>query len=217
LVAKATNRYSKKVMKYRVLFFAVLVGAFVGSPMVRAQSDGQATTGGQPSAQEQTIRQTLVQKIEQLKYEKIKKDLELDEITAAKFFSVYKPAEKEIQALVKERNFELKALGAATNTSASNAEIAAMTEKIKSLNKQIAAREQRLDGDLTPLLTPLQRAKLLVFEQEFNARVREELAERQGGKGATAAELRKLRRLLREQRIKNQLLKKRAAEKAAGH
>ncbi len=212
-------------MTVRTLYLALLAGALVTSPGVHAQSNGQPPTdaqtsvNGQPSsneqssAQSQAIRQTLVQKIEQLKYNKIKQDLELDDVTADKFFAVYKPAEKEIQALVKERNFELKALGAATSTSATDANIAAMTQKIKDLNQKIAAREQKLDNELTPLLTPLQRAKLLVFEQEFNQRVRESLAER---KGANAAQLRELRRQLREQRRKNQLLKKKAAEKATG-
>jgi Spy/CpxP family protein refolding chaperone len=192
-------------MKVTVLYLVLLAGALIASPIARAQSDGQPSV----NAQDQSIRQTLVQKIEQLKYNKIKKDLELDDITSEKFFAIYKPAEKEIQALVKERNFELKALGAATEASASDAEIAAMTEKIRTLNQKVAAREQKLDADLTPLLTPLQRAKLLVFEQEFSQRVRESLAERQG---ATNEELRKLRRQIREERIKNELLKRKAAE-----
>ncbi len=206
-------------MKLRVLFFtllvATLVGGLVTAPGVRAQVPNETNFNDELHAsQEQSIRQTLVQKIEQLKYNKIKTNLELDDATAEIFFAIYKPAEKQIQALVKERNFELKALGAATNASSTDAEIAAMTEKIKDLNKQIAASVQKLDADLTPLLTPLQRAKLLVFEHEFNARVREELADRPG---VTNAELRQLRRELRQQRIKNQLLKRQAAEKAAGH
>ncbi len=204
------------VMKFTVLFFLWFCGALMLAPIASAQVPNETNLSDElRDAQEQTIRQTLVQKIEQLKYAKIKKDLELDDITAQKFFEVYKPAEKEIQSLVKERNFELKALGAATNTSASEADIAAMTQKIKDLNQQIAAREQKLDSDLMPLLTPLQRAKLLVFEQEFNQRVREQVAE--GNRSASAAQLRKLRLLLRQQRIKNQLLKKQAAEKAAEH
>jgi hypothetical protein len=203
----------QRIMKFTLLFFVLLAGAVMTAPIARAQSDAQAVANGQPSPQEQTIRQTLVQKIEQLKYDKIQKTLELDDKTAVKFFEIYKPAEKEIQALVKERNFEIKALAAATDAHASDADIAAMTKKIGELNQQIPARVQKLDGDLTPLLTPTQLAKLLVFEQEFNARVREQIAQRQG---TTAAE-RALRRQIRQDRIKEQLLKKRAAEKAAGH
>jgi Spy/CpxP family protein refolding chaperone len=192
-------------MKATVLYFVLLAGVLAVSPIARAQSNEQSTA----NAQDQSIRQTLVEKIERLKYDKIKTDLELDGVTSEKFFAIYKPAEKEIQALVKERNFELKALGAATEASASDAEIAAMTEKIHDLNKKVAIREQKLDADLTPLLTPLQRAKLLVFEQEFSQRIRESLAER---RGATNEELRKLRRQIRLERIKNELLKKKAAE-----
>ncbi len=200
-------------MKRTLLFLALFFGAVVAGPTARAQSPNVVTPQELHDAQEQSIRQTLVEKIEVLKYNKIKKQLELDDATSAKFFEIYKPAEKDIQALVKERNFELKALGAATEASGSDADITALTEKIKNLNQQIAARVQKLDSDLSPMLTPLQRAKLLVFEHEFNQRVREQLAERRGG---NLAELRQLRRQLRQQRLKNQLLKKRAAEKAAG-
>lgn len=197
-------------MKLTVLCIGLLAGAVMTATPVRAQSDANV----QPSAQDQSIRQTLVQKIEQLKYDKIQKRLELDDQQAKQFFEIYIPAEKEIQALVRERNLEIKALGAATEAHASDADIAAMTQKIADLNKQIPDRVLKLDGDLKPLLTPTQLAKLLVFEQEFNARVREQLAGRQG---STASELRKLRRQIRQDRIKEQLLKKRAAEKAAGH
>ena len=202
-------------MKFTILFIGLLAGALAPAPIARAQVPNETTLSDETRAvQEQTIRKTLVQKIEKLKYEKIVKDLELDPATAEKFFAVYKPAEKQIQALVAERNFELKALGAATKVSGSDADIAAMTAKIKELNQQIESNVKQLDANLTPLLTPLQRAKLLVFEHEFNQRVREQIAEH---KGARAAELRQLRRQLRQQRLKNLLLKKRAAEKAAGH
>jgi Spy/CpxP family protein refolding chaperone len=197
-------------MKF-TLFSFLFAGAVLALPAHAQRTDEQPPPGDARASQDATIRHTLVQKIEQLKYNKIKTTLELDDATTAKFFAIYKPAEKDIQSLVKERNFELKALGAATNASSTNpAEIAAMTQKIRELNQQIATREQTLDGDLTPLLTPLQRAKLLVFEHEFNQRVREQLAQRKG----TIAELRALRQQLRQQRIKNQLLKKLAAQKA---
>ncbi len=198
-------------MKFTLLFSFLFAGAVLALP-AHAQQTDESSAGDVHATQEQSIRQTLVQKIERLKYAKIKTRLELDDATAEKFFAIYKPAEKDILSLVKERNYELKALGAATNTSVTDADIAAMTAKIRELNQQIATREQTLDGDLTPLLTPLQRAKLLVFEHEFNQRVRQQLAQRQ----AARAELRALRQQLRQHRIKNQLLKKLAAQKA-GH
>jgi Spy/CpxP family protein refolding chaperone len=194
-------------MKHTFLFAALLFGATIAGPAVRAQVPNESTYPEELRAsQDQAIRQSLVQKIEELKYNKIKKELGLDDATAAKFFEIYKPAEKDIQALVKERNFELKALGAATDASTSDADITAMTEKIKDLNQQIAGSVEKLDANLAPILTPLQRAKLLVFEHEFNQRVREQLEKHP----RLRAELRALRQRLRRQRIKNELLKKQA-------
>lgn len=172
---------------------------------VRAQNPNTTT----PSATQQSIRQMLIDKIEKLKYEKIKDRLGLDDATAEKFFAIYKPAEKDIQSLVMERNAELKALAAATSATTTNeADIAALTEKIKDLNQKIDGREQTLDKDLTPLLTSVQRAKLLVFEHEFNQKVREQLANQ-----TTRAKLRALRQAIRRQRIKNRILKKQAQTK----
>ena len=192
-------------MKFTLFFIAL--GLLAVAPL-RAQQT-PARTGEQ-----QAIRESLVQKIEQLKYEKMKTALGLDDDAAQKFFAIYKPAEKDIQSLVKERNDELKLLADATNTSSSDAALSAITEKIKSLNDRISKREQKLDADLTPVLTPAQRAKLLVFEHQFNERVRQQVAKHQVQRAN--AELRALRREMRAQRLKNKLLKK-AQKTAAEH
>lgn len=194
-------------MRHR-LFSLLIAGVLFGSfalPTAHGQDANSPAVGATPNtAQGQTIRQRIIDKIEQLKYQRMKTRLDMDDATAEKFFQVYKPAEKDIQSLVLERNAELKALAAATARNASDAEIAGLTSRIKDLNSQIGTREQTLDKDLTPLLTPLQRGKLLVFEHEFNQRVREQLAEKQTAR----AKLRALRQQVRRQRIKNRILKK---------
>ncbi|HEY3876495.1 MAG TPA: hypothetical protein VGM92_13550 [Candidatus Kapabacteria bacterium] len=206
-------------MKFRLFLFFLIAGTLFGASDVAtrpamAQSNTAnvntttVNTSTAKTPQEQTIRHALIQKIEELKYAKIKERLGLDDATAEKFFAVYKPAEKDIQALVMERNAELKALAVATNTTTADADVGALTAKIKDLNTEIESHEQGLQGSLSPLLTPLQQAKLLVFEHEFNQHVREQV-ERQTAR----AELRALHQQIHRQRIKNQLLKKKAAEK----
>ncbi len=173
----------------------------------RAQEPPTART-----EEQQTIRQALIQKIEAIKYQKLKSALQLDAATAQRFFELYKPAEQDVEALVKQRNDLMKSLAAATNANSSDAEVAAMAEKIRNLNEQITEREQKLDDDLKPVLTPLQRAKLLVFEHQFAQRVREQIAAHR----LQNQELRDLRRQLRQQRVKVLLQKKQSGGNNSG-
>jgi len=200
-------------MKFIVYIIAFVAGVALLSPNARAQqtSDAPNSAGGQPS-----VRAELVEKIEKLKYTKMKTALAMDDETARQFFEIYKPAEKEIQAIVKERNEELRKLALMMNGAKSDADVDPAMQKIRQLNQQITDREQKLDNDLKPILSPRQRARLLVFEHEFNERVREQLANG-NGQGASNAELRALRRQLRLQRQKNKLLQKQAEKEAESH
>ncbi|HET6402432.1 MAG TPA: hypothetical protein VFH95_13695 [Candidatus Kapabacteria bacterium] len=191
----------------KIIFPIVILAACALAPFARAQEPDAART-----AEQQAIREAIIQKIEQVKYQKLKTVLTMDDATAGKFFAIYKPAEHDMQALVKERNDVMKSLATATNSNTSDADVAAMAQKVRGLNQQINDREQKLDADLKPILTPLQRAKLLVFEHVFNERVREQLAAHR----LQNQNLRDLRRQLRQQRLKNKLLKKQAGEKATG-
>ncbi len=190
----------------KIILSIAIWAACAFAPFARAQEPNASRT-----AQQQAIREAIIQKIEQVKYQKMRSVLELDDATADRFFAIYKPAEQDVQALVKERNDVMKSLAAATNSNTTDADLAAMAQKVRSLNEQIGDREQKLASDLKPILSPLQRAKLLVFEHEFNQRVRDQLAARRLLQ--EHPELRKLRRQLREERMKNRLLKKQGAEK----
>ena len=140
-------------------------------------------------------------KIETLKYEKIKQAIALDGETAPKFFDIYKPAEKEIQAIAQQRNEELKKLGLMMNGAKSDGDVDPQMQKIRDLNKQIEDRQIKLDADLKPVLSSRQRAKLLVFEQVFNRRIRDEVVKRR----LLNEPQRELRQKVREMRVKRWL------------
>jgi predicted lipoprotein len=191
----------------KIIFSIVILASCALAPFARAQKPDASRT-----AEQQAIREAIIQKIEQVKYQKVKTVLAMDDAAADRFFAIYKPAEHDVQALVKERNDVMKSLATATNSNTSDADVAAMAQKVRNLNEQISDREQKLDGDLKPILSPLQRAKLLVFEHEFNQRIREQVAAHK----LQNQNLRYLRRQLREQRLKNRLLQKKAGTKATG-
>ncbi len=178
------------------LSLLIIVGACALAPLARAQQPATP-----PNAEQQAIRQAIIAKIEAIKYQKMQSVLQLDDATANRFFNVYKPAEQDVQSLVKQRNDLMKQLAAATNSNSTNADVGAMAQQIRSLNEQISDREQKLDNDLKPILTPLQRAKLLVFEHQFEQRVREQIAAHR----LQMQKMRDARREVRQQRIQKML------------
>lgn len=188
------------------LFVAIVVAASALLPArgLLAQSDGTPVAPDR-KAEQQARRAELVRKIEQLKYERMTSALALDAGTAPKFFDLYRPAEKDIQDLARQRNDELKKLSLLINGAKSDADVDPEMAKIRDLNHQIESREQKLDNDLKGFLLPRQRAKLLVFEHEFNQRLRHEVAGRQLARNGDAHAL---RQLLRQERVRNRLLRK---------
>ena len=189
-------------MKRRAIALLFSFAALFAAQGVHAQSDAQIDR----KAQQQAMRQQLMQKIEQVKHEKLVKTLGLDEQTAPKFFELYKPAERDIQGLVRERNEEMKKLQDMMKGAKTDADVDPEIQKIRDLNAKIGERAQRLDSDLKSVLSPRQRAKLMMFEHEFNQKIRSEIAKRQA---ANVEDRKALRQQLREEH--QQLMKKKRA------
>lgn len=155
--------------------FAVLLSLQVAAPVtVLAQSDPAAENAAQVGVQrkpDQARLDALKNKIEQLKYKNIKTSLGMDDAQAAQFFALYKPAEKEIQDLVKQRNDAMRSLRDLTTGGKTDADVDPTLTKVRNLTTQIQQKQIAFDQSLKPILAPRQRARLLVFEQEFNQRV----------------------------------------------
>ena len=113
-----------------------------------------------------------------------------------KFFEAYIPAEKDIQGLVAERNRVMAKLSVASSGAAASPSAAGLLDRVHELDQRVLDRQTALDRALTPMLSAAQRAKLVVFEHEFNARIREAAAS--GKRAGTGAD--KLRELRREHR-----------------
>ena len=147
-------------------YLIALLMLFITAPVV-----AQDQTTPPPNERLKQLRQ----KIEEVKYQKLRETLVLDDESAKKFFDLYKPAEQEIIDLVKARNAaELKLLEL-TQGDHSDGDVDPTIKNIESLNQKIEDRYNKLNDQLKTVLNPRQRAKLLVFEHEFNRRVREKL------------------------------------------
>jgi hypothetical protein len=158
----------KLLLKYSMcVAFAVL---FTASAVAQPDDDG-------PRGRDPERRQEILQRILEHKHAKLREVLNLDDASARKFFEVYTPAEAELGKLVAARNaMELKLLKL-TRGDYTDAEVDPTLEEIERLNGEIKARFSALNDSLKPILNPRQRARLAVFEHEFNRRVRQRIQE----------------------------------------
>lgn len=178
----------KRIRTIGLLVLGLTIGSMSGSTRLHAQTDQQSSVAlpqERPSPERPKIdperRQELLQKIEQLKHERLKKALNLDDAAAQRFFNLYTPAEHDVQSMIRERNQQLQKLRSITQGNKTDADIDPTMQQLRDLNAKIQQRLVQLDGDLKPILSPRQRASLLVFEQEFDRRVREQVIKRKLG------------------------------------
>ncbi|MDP4219707.1 MAG: hypothetical protein Q8916_04340 [Bacteroidota bacterium] len=120
----------------------------------------------------------LMQKVLEVKHQKLREVLNLDDETSKKFFEQYDPAEKDMIELIKQRQQQEIKLLQLTQGDYKDADVDPTLQSIKALNQQIQDRYEKLDNSLKSVLTPRQRARLIVFEKEFNQRVREKIRQR---------------------------------------
>jgi hypothetical protein len=124
------------------------------------------------------MRQKLIERIMEKKHAKLREVLSLDDQQAKNFFDAYTPAEKELAELVRQRNEQELKLLKLTKGELTDGDVDPTLNKIQDLNDKIEGKVLKLNESLKPILNPRQRARLFVFEKEFNRRVREELRNR---------------------------------------
>lgn len=124
------------------------------------------------------IRERLIGRIMEKKHHKLRQVLSLDDEQAKNFFATYTPAEKELAELIRQRTEQEIKLLKLTQGELTDGDVDPTLTNIQELNDKIEGKVQKLNESLKPILNPRQRARLFVFEKEFNRRVREELRNR---------------------------------------
>lgn len=114
-------------------------------------------------------------RILELKYDRMRKAVAIDSATWPRFFAIYKPAETDIEAIMKARGQEMRKLADIVNGAKTDADVDPEMAKIRGLNRTIEDRVAKLNDDLKSVISPRQRARLLMFEREFNGRIRDEV------------------------------------------
>jgi len=130
------------------------------------------------SPRREAIKARILEKVLEVKHQKLREALVMDDEQAKKFFAEYDPAEKDMIKLVKQKQEQEAKLLELTQGGYKDADVDPTIENIKGLNKKIADRYEQLDNNLKSVLNPRQRAKMLIFEHEFNRIAREKVHER---------------------------------------
>lgn len=146
----------------------LLLGAFVLP--AHAQDEGAPAR--------EAIKARILARVLEVKHQKLRETLLMDDEQAKKFFAEYDPAEKDMIELVKQKQAQEAKLLELTQGGYKDADVDPTIENIKGLNKQIADRYEQLDNSLKSVLSPRQRAKMLVFEHEFNRIAKEKVRDR---------------------------------------
>lgn len=164
-------------MKTRILgagYLAILLLVIGFSAPIQAQDDAPLLTPEEHGK----VRERLINRIMEKKHHKLRKVLALDDEQAKKFFETYTPTEKELADLIRQRTEQEIKLLKLTQGDLTDGDVDPTLNSIEELNNKIEGKVKNLNESLKPILNPRQRARLFVFEKEFNRRVREELRDR---------------------------------------
>lgn len=150
------------------MFVPLLIICLVG-PTVIAQNNSRMNKEMKP-----------LQRIEQLEKIKLIEILNLDEETAIRFFTRRRDNQMKVKEILDQRDAAINELeneiknGSQTNDAFYKDQV----NKLISLESRITSERENFVKSLSDLLTPLQIAKLIVFESKFRREVRETLMKR---------------------------------------
>jgi Spy/CpxP family protein refolding chaperone len=168
-------------MKLRTFVVGLLLGAAVPALAQDAVPPPPPPPPDAPAHQtfdKDGFKQRILEKVMEVKHEKLREQLLMDDETAKKFFAIYDPAEKNMISLIKDRQQEEIKLLKLTQGDNNDAEIDQAMQNIKAINRKLLDQSDQLDNNLKTVLNPRQREKLAVFEKKFNQQVREKVRNR---------------------------------------
>src|ERR1051325_9050199 len=105
-----------------------------------------------PKHDREAIRARIMEKVLEVKHQKIREVLVLDDETAKKFFEQYDPAEKDMIEIVKQKQDQELKLLQLTQGDYKDADVDPTLENIKNLNEKIQKRYEQLDNNLKSVL-----------------------------------------------------------------
>ncbi|MCI0449215.1 MAG: hypothetical protein L0Y79_05420 [Chlorobi bacterium] len=142
-------------LKYKFILLSLLLSLCTGK--VLAQDD-------------------IMDKIEDIKLDKLTKKLELDETSKSAFIDKYKSFSKSMRELNKKRAKTYKLM---TENIESGSGLDTLVEQVLENEKEVNAKREEFVNDMKSMLTARQLAKMIVFERKFNSEIKKLLQQYQ--------------------------------------
>jgi hypothetical protein len=139
-------------------------------PMLSAQP-------GRPGDQQGTDRPS--DRIENLRKVRLVEVLELKEDQSVRFLARLNDHDNARRALMKERGDALDRLERLIRNKAEDGEFDKAFADVAAVDDKVTAERKSFSAGLSDILTPTQRAKMLIFERRFEKELREAMREAQ--------------------------------------
>jgi Spy/CpxP family protein refolding chaperone len=157
-----------------LLAAGLLMAALMSGPSSRALA-GQANDQGQ--------RARLRERIGELYLLRLTRALDLTEEQAAKVYPLLTRAEKEKAEIQRRMGRDLRALREElAKTPPDDKALLSLVDEIREARRAIRKSDETVEADLDRILTPVQRARYLVFNIEFLRNVGENLGRGSAGR-----------------------------------
>ena len=148
----------------RMLIFSVL---FLPASALFAQQMGPPI-GGPPPVNREVGRQ-----LEQIKIWQMTKDMDLPTNKAEKFFPIYNDYNSQLRSITAERGEAVQMLDSLLKANPEESELKKGIQQILNLDSQLAEEHEKFIQSLQGVLSPVEIAKYIVFEQRFDREIRE--------------------------------------------
>lgn len=116
-------------------------------------------------------------KIEKFKTMRLIEVLKLNEEEAARFTAKQRVHDDSMSSLIKDRNTKIDTLDDIIRGKGKTEDLDGQTQAVMAIDQKIYSERQRYYGELQKLFTPEQFAKFMIFDRNFNRRIRDAMDE----------------------------------------
>ena len=113
------------------------------------------------------------ERLERFRKMRLVEVLKLNEEESVRFFAKQSAHEDKVHELMKSRNDALDAIDSKVKDKADSKEIQKLSAQVLNIDEQVFSERKRYQDELKNFLTPEQFGKFLVFERNFEHRMRE--------------------------------------------
>ena len=113
--------------------------------------------------------------LEQIKIWQMTKDMDLPANKAEKFFPLYNEYDSQLRNIGTERRQAVRVLDSLLRCASGDSELKKQIHQILSLDAQLSQEHEKFMQSMEGVLSPLEVAKYIVFEQKFDREIRQRI------------------------------------------